>query len=297
MARKQRLDRHGVTITSPDRLLFPDAGISKRDLVAYYEAVAEHMLPQLRGRLLTLRRCPRGADKPCFVQQHPGNTLPDAVRVVAIIEESGAEGAHLYVDDLAGLLSLVQLATLEFHGWGSRVDALERPDRLVFDLDPDPDLPWRRVVEAAVTIRDNLAAVDIASWPLLSGGKGIHVVVPLAPGPDWEAAGRFARSLAETLADKHPGAYTTTSAKADRPGRIYLDTQRNERGATAIMPYSTRARAGAPVAMPVTWDELAYVKSAATFSLADCKAIEERLKGGSLAGWSGTPQRLPVDDR
>ena len=294
MARKQSLDRHGVTITSPDRLLYPDVGVSKRDLVSYYEAVADHMLPHVRRRLLTLRRCPRGADKPCFVQQHPGDTLSDAVRVATIIEESGAEGAHLHVDDLAGLLSLVQLATLEFHGWGSRVDALECPDRLVFDLDPDSDLPWSRVVEAAIMIRDRLTGTDVASWPMLSGGKGIHVVVPLAPGPDWETAAGFAKSLAEALADEQPGAYTTASTKIDRPGRIYLDTLRNERGATAIMPFSTRARAGAPVAMPVTWDELGRVKSAAAFSLADRKAIDRRVKDGMLVDWGGAPQRLPL---
>ncbi|GJD51589.1 hypothetical protein OPKNFCMD_4344 [Methylobacterium crusticola] len=180
----------GVRISSPDRAQYPEAGIRKRDLVAYYERVAEAMLPHLRGRPLTLVRCPRGLSGRCFVQQHAAPGFPDAVRRLPVAEASGATREHVYVEDLAGILSCVQMGVLEFHGWGSRAHALEAPDRLVLDLDPDPSVPFRGVVEAARSVRARLLADGLASWPMLSGGKGVHVVVPVA-GAGWPALRRL----------------------------------------------------------------------------------------------------------
>ncbi len=279
---------HGIRISSPDREPYPDAGVSKRDLVAYYERVADRMLPHLRERPLTLIRCPRGVGERCFVQQHAAAGFPDAIRRVRITETSGAEHEHVFVEDIAGILACLQLGVLEFHGWGARAGALEAPDRLVFDLDPDPSVSFGLVVEAARLIRDRLGGDGIAAWPMLSGGKGIHVVVPLA-GADWPAASGYAKRFAQALAADAPERFTAEMAKADRAGRIFVDYLRNERGLTAVMPFSTRAKPAASVAMPVGWDDLDGIDSAQAFTVARV------LEGAGLPAtdWAGAPQRLP----
>lgn len=281
------LDIAGVTVTSPDRELWP--GIRKRDLIAYYQRVAPHMLPHARGRPLTLRRYPRGLSAPGFVQQHDKGGFHEAVRVVTIREEGGETEPHFYIEDEAGLVALTQVAALELHGWGSRADDLEHPDRLVFDLDPDPSVGFDAVVHAAKHIRDRLAAGGIESWPMLSGGKGVHVVVALARGLTWRVLTAYAKRFAEALEVEEPDRFLAGMSKSERKGRIFVDWLRNERGATAVLPFSTRARLDAPVAMPIRWEDLDACRSAAAFTLR--RVLDRGV--GPPEDWARTPQKLP----
>lgn len=273
-----------MTISSPDRRLYP--GLTKRDLARYYETVAEAMLPHIARRPLTLKRYPRGVEAPGFVQQHHTNGLPAAFRSIDIREAEGEVEPHLYIDDADGLIAAVQMSVLELHGWGSRVDDLDAPDRLVFDLDPDPSVGFAQVVETAFAIRERLG--DVESWPMLSGGKGVHVVVALEAGHDWETVSGFAKRFAAAMAKAEPEAYIAEMSKADRKGRIFIDWLRNERGATAVMPFSTRAKPDAPVAMPVDWSELRDIEAANAFT------VERVLEDGveMPKGWGAALQRL-----
>lgn len=279
--------RHGVTVTNPDRPLY--VGISKRDLVRYYELVAEHMLPHVRRRPLTLVRCPQGATRKCFFQQHHAAGLPAAIRDVAIREADGEIEPHLFIENVAGLVGCVQIAALELHGWGARVGALDEPDRLVFDLDPDEGLDFAAVATAAQDLRRRLAEQRIESWPMLSGGKGIHVIVALARGHDWAQLSSFAERFAKDSAAAEPDTYVAAAAKAERAGRIFIDYLRNDRGATAVMPFSTRAKPAAPVAMPLAWDDLDRCEGGGVFTVTTILADG----APTPTGWAATPQRLP----
>jgi bifunctional non-homologous end joining protein LigD len=245
----------GVRLTHPDRVLYDPPGTTKLDLATYYVGVESRMLPHLEGRPLVLVRCPDGAHRECFFQKHAGRYVPDALRRVEI-REAKKTGEYLVADDLAGLVGLVQMGVLEIHGWGSRAERLEQPDRLVFDIDPDEGLPWERVATAARLLRERLEALDFATFLESTGGKGLHVVVPLRPDAGWEEAKAFAQGLAFDVVRAEPAAYVAEASKARRKGKVFIDYLRNYRGASAIVPYSTRARAGAPIAMPLSWDEL-----------------------------------------
>ena len=245
----------GVRLTHPDRILYPDQGVTKAHLARYYEQIAEHILPHIANRPLTLLRCPDGQEKSCFYQKHPPEGLGEAVRRV-MIEESNGSAEYMYVDSIAGIVSLVQIGALELHVWGSVIDALETPDMLIFDLDPGPGVIWPRLIDAALFLRERLENIGFRSFPKLTGGKGLHLVVPLEPRADWDRAKEFARTVAERAAREQPERLTANMAKSRRHGRIFIDYLRNGRGATAICSYSTRARAGAPVAVPIGWDEL-----------------------------------------
>ena len=276
----------GVEVSSPDRELYP--GVTKRDLVRYYELVADAMLPHVTRRLLTLRRYPRGVGAPGFVQQHDNGGLPEAIRSVPVREAEGDVESHLYIEDAAGLVACVQMAVLELHGWGSRIDDLDRPDRLVFDLDPDPSLTFADVTRAALDIRDRLHDQGVESWPLLSGGKGIHVVVALDEDHDWTTVSGFAKTFAEKLSGEQPDLYLAEMSKAERKSRIFIDWLRNQRGATAVMPFSTRTKPTASVAMPVGWGELDKLDSADAFTV-------RRVLGEGAhppAAWCAVPQSL-----
>jgi len=243
----------GVRLTSPDRVLYEAQGITKLDLARYYEAVAEWMLPHVRDRPLTLVRCPTGYQE-CFYQKHIEASSPEAiVRVEVAPDDPRPYGA---VDSAAGLVALAQIGALELHTWGARRDRLERPDRLTLDLDPDPSVPWKRVLEAAFQLRDLLEELGLRSFPKTTGGKGLHLVVPIERRSGWDEVKEFSRRVGAVLAEAHPGRYTLNVSKAKRKGRVLIDYLRNGRGATAVAVYSARARAGAPVAVPVRWDEL-----------------------------------------
>ncbi|MEJ2501903.1 MAG: non-homologous end-joining DNA ligase [Gemmatimonadota bacterium] len=245
----------GVRITSPDKVLWPEQGVTKRALVEYYVAVEQSVLPRLVDRPLTLVRCPSGTGDRCFYQKHANESMPGSIPRIRIEEEDGSE-PYMYVNGLEALLGLVQLGTLEFHIWGSRRDRLERPDRLVFDLDPDEDLPFGRVASAAVRLRGALTELGLECWPKSSGGKGLHVVVPITRRNSWEEAKAFTGALARRLASEDPASFTASVSKRRREGRIFIDYLRNAWNATAIAEYSTRARPGAPVAVPLSWDEV-----------------------------------------
>jgi bifunctional non-homologous end joining protein LigD len=283
----------GVKITNPERVVFPESGITKGELADYFRQVAPLMLPWVAERPLTLVRCPQGRAKKCFFQKHDAGTFGPHVHHVPIEEKKGEVQDYLYIDDPAGLIACVQMGAIEFHGWGARIEDYEKPDRLVFDIDPDEGLGFDAVKKAARDIKRHLADMGLQSFPLLTGGKGLHVVVPLRPEAEWPAVKDFAMRFAVALATAEPDRFTANLAKAARTGRMFLDYLRNQRGATAIMPYSTRARAGAPVSAPIAWDELDDFESGAQFTLRDAAALLERASSRTLQGWGEASQKLP----
>jgi bifunctional non-homologous end joining protein LigD len=245
----------GVEITHADRVLYPQQSLTKRQVAEYYAAVAPFMLPYIARRPLSLMRCPEGLAADCFFQKHFASGVPDSVRPVEILER-GAPRIYRWVEDDAGLLGLANLGVLEFHPWGSTVDHLEKPDILIFDLDPDEGLPWQRVVDAALTLRGLFHELGLESFAKVTGGKGLHVVLPIRPTLDWDTAKGFSRAVVHLLVEQMPFLYTASMVKKARAGRIFIDYLRNGRGATAVAAYSTRARQSATVAMPVSWDEV-----------------------------------------
>lgn len=260
-------ERLGVRLTSPDRVVYPGQGITKADLVAYYEAVAEVMLPHIADRPLSLVRCPQGRAKYCFFQKHDTGGFPEQIKTMPIKEKDGSKEEYFYIDDLAGLIAGTQMNALEWHIWGSRSADVEKPDRLVFDIDPDEGLDFKAVIAAAEDIGDKLKSLKLKSYPMVSGGKGIHVIVPLKPEVEWPEVKTFCKDFAQSLADEEPDRFTANLSKAKRKGRLFIDYLRNERGSTAISPWSARSREGAPVAVPVAWDEVKSLKAANIFSL------------------------------
>jgi bifunctional non-homologous end joining protein LigD len=252
---KARQQFHGVRLTSPDKLLYPEQGITKLELANYYREVADWVLPHIVDRPLVLVRCPEGRAKDCFYQKHPPAGTPDTLRRVSIREKNKTE-PYVVADDAAGLISLAQIGTLEIHAWGSRADLLEKPDRLIFDLDPDLDVPWGTVVQAARQVRTFLNELGLQSFVKTTGGKGLHLVVPIDRRHEWDEAKEFCRQVATLIVTADPAHYTANMAKAARTGKIFVDYLRNARGATAIIPYSPRARPDAPVSAPLTWEEL-----------------------------------------
>lgn len=259
--------RAGQRLTSPGRIAYPDQGISKAELAGYYDAIADLMLPFIANRPLSLLRCPQGRSKHCFFQKHDSGGFPAAMARVRVTEKSGDTEQYFYVQDLAGLLAGVQMNVLEWHIWGSSIDAVEHPDRLVFDLDPDEALGFADVREAARTVASLLEDVGLRSFPMLSGGKGVHVVVPIVRALTWPNVKQFARDIANELAAREPSRFVASMSKARRKGKLFVDYLRNDRGATAIAPWSTRARPGASVAVPVNWRDLEQFTSAGHFSV------------------------------
>jgi bifunctional non-homologous end joining protein LigD len=282
-----------VTISSRDRVIFPESGQTKGQLADYYEAIAPLMLPWTANRPLTLVRCPQGRAKKCFFQKHDSGTFGPHVHQVPIIEKDGQTEDYLYVEDAAGILALVQMSTIEIHGWGSRTADVEAPDRMVFDLDPDVGLDFGAVKTAAGDLRSRLADIGLASFAMLSGGKGVHVVVPLTPGHSWDAHKDFSKRFAEALSMAEPERFTANMSKAKRTGRIFIDYLRNQRGSTAILPYAARARPGAPVAVPIAWGELKDFENAHPFSISDAERLLGRAGDKGLAGWGFAEQALP----
>ena len=280
-------------ITNPDRLIFPEDKLSKGDLVDYYAAVEALFLVDGAKRPMTLVRCPQGRGKACFFQKHDSGALGEFVHHVPIIEKDGSTEDYLWFDDPRAILACVQMGTIEFHGWGSRIKPLEKPDRLVFDLDPDEGLGFDKVKIAAERLRALLADLGLETYPLLSGGKGIHVVAPLDQSADWPKVKSFAERFSRAIAEAEPELFTANIRKVQRKGRIFVDWLRNQRGATAVLPYSARAREGAPVAAPVDWSELDGIAGANAFTIRDADQLLERASSKLLAGWGAAKQSLP----
>ncbi|MBU3076622.1 DNA ligase D [Sphingomonas quercus] len=283
----------GVKISNPDRVLFPEGKLTKADLAAYYGTMAEAMLDWMGDRPISLVRCPQGRAKQCFFQKHDAGSFGDAVHHVPIREKDGHEEPYLYVDDARGLMTCVQMGTIEFHGWGARREDVEKPDRMVFDLDPDVGLGFDVVKRAAFQLRDILGEMGLVSYPMLTGGKGVHLVLPLEPSREWPEVKDFAERFARAAAAAHPDRFTANMKKATRTDRIFLDWLRNQRGATAVMPYSARARAGAPVAAPVTWAELEEIETPALYHIGDAATLLARRASPALKDWGTHRQRLP----
>lgn len=257
----------GVTVTSASRKVFPDDGITKGTLAKYYEAVADRMLETTADRPLSLLRHPAGLSDQGFFQKHAGDGFPDTIQTMVIPGKDGTLNDYMYVKDASGLVAAVQMGTIEFHIWGARRDRLERPDRLVFDLDPGPDVGFGQVRQGAIDIRDRLLGLGLKSHAMVTGGKGVHVIVRLRRTASWETVKLFSHTFAAIMSAKQPGRFTASMSKAHRTGRIFIDWLRNERGATSVAPFSVRARPGAEVAVPVAWDELGAIKSADAFDL------------------------------
>lgn len=282
-----------VKISNRSRVIFPDSGQTKGDLADYYASIAPLMLPFAAFRPVSLVRCPQGRARKCFFQKHDSGSFGEHVHHVPIAEKKGGTEDYLYVEDAAGLLACVQMGTIEFHGWGARSTEVEEPDRMVFDLDPDEGLDFGDVKQAAKDIRKKLADLGLTSFAMLSGGKGVHVVVPLTPGHSWEEHKDFSKRFAEALSMAEPERFVATMSKAKRKGKIFIDYLRNQRGSTAVVPYSARAREGAPVAVPISWKELDDFANAQPFSISDAKALHKRAQSKALAGWGFAEQRLP----
>jgi DNA ligase D len=266
-AAREEITIAGVRLTSPEKVLYPEQGTTKRDIAEYYLAVSDHILPHVARRPITLVRCPTGRQKKCFYQRHAGSGVPPELGEVEIsgFEESGA---YLFIKDVKGLIALVQMGVLEIHPWGARADKPHRPERMIFDLDPGEGLAFADVATAAREVRGALERLGLVSFLKTTGGKGLHVVVPLDRRHEWSEVKAFAKKTAEALAADAPARYLTRISKAERRGRIFIDYLRNDPTSTAVAPYSTRARAGAPVATPITWDELSPTLDPAAFNIA-----------------------------
>lgn len=286
----------GIAITHPDRVVFPDQSLTKQALAEFYASIAPLALPHLRDRPLSLLRCPQGRGRTCFFQKHLGPGAPDAIGAVPVPEQDGTTARYPVVNDAAGLVALVQMGVMEIHPWGSRVDRLEQPDRLIFDFDPAPDVAFDAVKDTALQVRDVLAELGLHSFLKTSGGKGLHVVAPIERRATWDVVKDFCHGVAELLERAAPDRYIATASKARRRGRIFVDWLRNGRGATAIAPYVTRARAGAPVATPLAWEELRTLRAADEFTVANfATRLAHVRRADPWAGFFEVRQRLSAD--
>jgi bifunctional non-homologous end joining protein LigD len=258
-----------LAITHPDKVLDRESGLTKQELADYYVAVAEHLLPHIADRPLSVVRCPGGNSKPCFFQKHVGLGLPEGVKTVTIkSSKSGEKEDFITVDSSQGLIGLAQMGVLEIHPWGARNKSLDKPDRIVFDLDPDATIGWKTLADTAQELRKRLDKVALKSFVKTTGGKGLHVVVPIRSDREWSDVKEFAHHLVMEMERAQPELYVTKMTKATRKNRIYLDYLRNDRGATSVAPFSPRARQGVPVAMPLEWAEL-HAAKAPTFHVSD----------------------------
>ncbi len=283
----------GVEISNPDRAIYPTEKITKYDLAKYYAAINPLLMVDAANRPITLIRCPQGRGKKCFFQKHDTGSMGEHVKHVPIREKKGGTEDYLYFDDIRGVLACVQMGTIEFHGWGSRADNVEHPDRLVFDLDPDEGLDFAAVRDAAVRLRDLLVDMGLTTFPMLTGGKGIHVIAPLDMTADWDAVSSFAERFSRAVSEAEPERFTANMRKVQRKGRIFLDWLRNQRGSTAVLPYSARAREGAPVAAPIGWEELGDYEGGNAFTIEELDLLFERSQSKLLAGWGQAKQALP----
>lgn len=284
----------GIAISHPERVVYPAAGgaadIRKLEVARYYEGIARAMLPYVRNRPLSVVRCPEEAGGECFYQRHPaGHAIPGVES--ASIDTGEGSGLYLIANTRRALVGLAQMGAIELHGWGATLDDIERPDVMVLDLDPDPGLGWHTVIGAAQLVHDVLQDAGLASYVKTTGGKGLHVVVPLARGNGWDEVLSFAHALAAHIAEAAPERFTATAGKAKRTGKIYIDYLRNARGATAIAPFSLRARGQPTVAMPLTWKALALSVHADAYTLSAVLARPKRTPD-PWSGYAGARQSI-----
>ncbi|HEX4007566.1 MAG TPA: DNA ligase D [Acidobacteriaceae bacterium] len=290
-------DVEGVRLTHPDKILDEESRLTKQQLAEYYAAVADHILPHIAGRPLSIVRCPEGTTQPCFFQKHTGFGVPAGIDSVSVSAKNGGKPEqYLTISKAEGLIALAQMGVLEIHPWGSRNDSLETPDRLIIDLDPDPALPWSQLVASAIEVRGLMKNLGLESFVKSTGGKGLHVVAPIQPDHEWPAIKTFAHNFVLMMEHAHPRLYLTKMTKSARSGKIFLDYLRNERGATAVAPFSPRARAGARVAMPLTWAGLQRTGPShfdpKQFAVTNFSEWKSRLKRDPWQDMNSVKQRL-----
>jgi bifunctional non-homologous end joining protein LigD len=279
-------------ITHPDKVLDETTGMTKQDLAAYYSAVSSHMLKHIADRPLSIVRCPEGSSNACFFQKHVGSGVPGSVKTIPVPNRKGGGiENYLSVDSAAGLVGLAQMGVLEIHAWGSKSESLDTPDQIVIDLDPDASIDWKTLAASAQELRTFLQSFGLESFLKCTGGKGLHVVVPIRPEHEWPVVKEFSHAIVQRLEEGKPELYVTKMTKAIRKNRIYLDYLRNDREATSIAPYSPRARAGAPVAVPLDWKEL-KADAMPVFRVMEFSKWKTRLKKGPWAAMAAIRQRL-----
>jgi bifunctional non-homologous end joining protein LigD len=283
-------DPGGIKLTHPERILWPESGITKQGLADYYADIADWILPHIAGRVLSLLRCPSGTGEKCFFAKHPWSGLS---RVVQRVDVGEAE-PMLTLDSLPGLMSLVQAGVVEIHPWGSRADRLDRPDRLIFDLDPGEDVPWSAVITAAGEVRRRLELRGLQSFVKTSGGKGLHVVVPVEPSAGWAEAKSFTAAIAEAMAADQRDRYVATVAKRARRGRVFIDYLRNDPGSTAVAAYSPRSSPQASVSVPLEWDELSEGLRSDHFTVGNVRHRLAFLRRDPWQGFFTVRQRIPA---
>ncbi|MGC1871473.1 MAG: DNA ligase D [Acidobacteriaceae bacterium] len=287
-------DTFPIALTHPDKQVDSETKLTKQRLADYFWAVREHMLPHIVDRPLSIVRCPQGSTKPCFFQKHVTDSLPDGIDGIDIRgRRSGVVESYITLSSALGLAGLAQMGVLEIHPWGSTNSDIEKPDRLVFDLDPDEAIPWKTLAESAKEVRSRLKDCKLESFLKTTGGKGLHVVAPIAPEHDWPVIKEFAHDIANQMAAENKALYLTKMTKADRKGKIFIDYLRNDRGATSIAPFSPRARHGAPVAVPMEWKELESAKPP-RFLVADFSEWKSRLRHDPWMAMLQKRQAIPA---
>ena len=280
----------GVRLSNPDKVLYPEQGITKAELADYYVAVAGRMLPHVAFRPVTMVRCPTGRAKKCFYQRHAGSGVPEQLGEVTV---PGFDEPYLYIRDVAGLVAMVQMGVLEMHPWGVRIEKPDCADRVIFDLDPGEGTGFGDVIRAAKEVRDRLAAIGLQSFCKTTGGKGLHVVVPVEATEPWPAVKAFAKRVSAEMAADSPERYLTKISKAEREGRIFIDYLRNDPTSTAVAPYSTRSRPGAPVAMPLRWDQVKAGLDPCNYTVRTVPAKIARQKADPWAEMLEVKQKVP----
>ena len=283
--------RPRIKLTHPDRVYWPENGVTKEGLAQYYMDVWKWMEPFVVKRPLALLRCPGGIRDECFFQKHAWKGLSKAIKLA---RDPKDDEVILSIDDLDGMIGLVQGAALEIHPWGATLAAIEQPDMIIMDLDPGEDVPWTAIAEGALEVKERLEREGLAAFIKTSGGKGLHVVAPLQPSAEWDAVKAFTKGIADQMAADTPGRYVATITKSKRKGKILVDYLRNGRGATAVAAYSTRARAGAAVSMPIGWDELGTVPSANYFTVGNAFTRLSGLPRDPWADFRKAAVPLPV---
>jgi bifunctional non-homologous end joining protein LigD len=264
--KKNKQSKETFNLSHPDRLLYPDANITKSDLANYYHNIASQILPYIIKRPLTLLRCPNGQKKKCFYQRHLTTEIENLFGIT-LTDKTDKPEPYLYIKDKSGLMSLVQLGVLEIHPWSSQIDKINRPDFITFDLDPGKSIEWKKVIEAAFFIKDNLKKLNLQSFVKTTGGKGLHVVVPIKRLYNWDKVKLFAHTFVKYLAMQNPLLFVVNMNKTKRKGKIFVDYLRNQRGASSIAPYSTRIKQNASVATPLSWHELSVRIKPDTFTV------------------------------
>jgi bifunctional non-homologous end joining protein LigD len=269
-----------IKLTHPNKIIYPEDHISKEEFALYYASIEKWILPYITNRPLTVVRCPQDYHH-CFYQKHINVTTPPQLKGI-VIKEKEKKAEYIYIDDSAGLFALVQMGCLELHPWGSTIKKVDHPDIIIFDLDPAPDVPWKNIVSTAFAVKKYLAELKLQSFVKTTGGKGLHIVIPIKPEFTWTEIKNYAHAFVDLMVSEYPNKYIDTMAKAKRKGKIFIDYLRNVRGATAIAPYSTRARAHAPIATPIHWDELSNHFKDTFFTL---KTLPKRLQNLQVDPW------------